>query len=245
MSDIIPANKTSSQIGLVKESSLHAALKKWYSQPDDVIEKNVMGYYIDIVRGNQLIEIQTSNFSAISKKIQVLLEAYPVHLVYPLIVKKWIKKISADGTQTIRKSPKKGRLEDIFWEVVKIPKCISYPNFSLEVVSVLVEETWVIQPVKTRRSSWRRKGWAIQDRQLLNVIDRVNFSDVADYSTFLEEISDDQIFSSSELAKYLSVQISLARKMIYTFRNIGLIHAAGKKRNTFLYKKVNTEKAVD
>jgi len=54
-------------IGTLNEKSLHADLKKWYTQPGDQLEVPLDGYYIDIVRDDMLIEIQTRNFSSIKK----------------------------------------------------------------------------------------------------------------------------------------------------------------------------------
>src|SRR5688572_30856194 len=39
-----------------------------------------------------------------------------------------------------RKSPKKGRVEDLFWELVSIPQLLMNPNFSLEVLMISGEE---------------------------------------------------------------------------------------------------------
>jgi ribosomal protein S25 len=244
MDDSSNIKMNSPHIGMVNESSLHAALKEWYSQPGDFIEKKFLGFYIDIVRDNRMIEIQTANFSAISKKICTLLDEYPVHLVYPLPVQKWIKKIATTGEIKLRKSPKKGRLEDIFWELVKISEIINHPNFTFEVITIQMEETWIHQQTKNKRSSWRRKGWAIQDRDLIKTFECVSFNHPGDYAIFLKNIPDEMIFSSTDLADLLTVQISLARKMIYVFRQIGIIQAVGKKRNTLLYRKT-TSKVIE
>ncbi len=46
-------------IGTLRESGLHADLKRWYAQPGDEFEIALDGYVIDIRRGEYLIEIQT------------------------------------------------------------------------------------------------------------------------------------------------------------------------------------------
>jgi hypothetical protein len=66
------------------ENSLHEGVKHWYAEPGDLIEENVEDYLIDIVRGEQLIEIQTRNFSAIKKKLAKLVHNHRVHLVHPV-----------------------------------------------------------------------------------------------------------------------------------------------------------------
>ena len=71
-------------IGTYQEKSLHAALKDWYASPGDLTEHPVDGYVVDLVRGNELIEIQTRNFAAIKRKLSQLLEEHPVRLVHPI-----------------------------------------------------------------------------------------------------------------------------------------------------------------
>ena len=60
-------------IGTLRESDLHAALKRHYARPGDQLETVIDGYVIDIVRedavqGIELIEIQTHNFAALKRE---------------------------------------------------------------------------------------------------------------------------------------------------------------------------------
>ena len=66
------------QIGTLNEGPLHASIKEWYKKGGDKQEVEVDGYIIDLVRGDQLIEIQTANFSQISRKIVRLTKLYPL-----------------------------------------------------------------------------------------------------------------------------------------------------------------------
>jgi hypothetical protein len=122
-------------IGVLNEKPLHASLKQWYAQPGDQFEVPVGGYVIDIVRDDLLIEIQTGSFSSLKAKLAKLLYSHQVRLIYPIAQEKWIVRPAADdnGRAIRRKSPKRGRLEDLFWELVSIPHLLSNPNFSLEV----------------------------------------------------------------------------------------------------------------
>ena len=82
------------------------------------MEEWVDGYLIDIVRGDQLIEIQTGNFSAIKAKLEDLVRNHPVRLVHPIAQTKWIVRLDARGERiSKRRSPRKGRLEDVFLEL--------------------------------------------------------------------------------------------------------------------------------
>ena len=97
------------------EYSLHSELKDWYSVLGDELEVKVDGFVIDILRDKLLIEIQTRNLSAIKKKLIKLIRYNQVRLVYPVAERKWIVHVSKLGEFVRRrKSPKKGKLIDIF-----------------------------------------------------------------------------------------------------------------------------------
>src|SRR5687768_7632194 len=130
-----------SRIGLLNEKPLHASLKQWYARPGDQFEVPVDGFVIDIVRDDLLIEIQTRNFASINSKLCKLTRSYEVRLVYPVVLEKWIVRLDHGGISVRRKSPKRGRLEDLFRELVSIPQLLSNPNFSLEVLMIREEET--------------------------------------------------------------------------------------------------------
>ena len=99
MEQAVPKLNTSvisSGIGLLNEKPLNASLKQWYSQPGDRFEVPMDGFVIDIVRDQQLLEIQTGNFSAIKSKLTKLVKRYPVRVIYPIAQEKWIVKLTQD-----------------------------------------------------------------------------------------------------------------------------------------------------
>jgi hypothetical protein len=219
-------------IGTLQETSLHADLKNWASQPGDSFEVNIDGYYIDIVRGETLIEIQTRNFAALRPKLYRLIEKHPVKLIYPIPVEKWIQRQSIDG-QLIhrRKSPRRGRLEHVFLELIRIPRLIAEPNFTLQVVFVREEE---IQS-DDGQGSWRRGRRSIIDRRLLEVLDTVTFNQPDDFHRLLPP-GLPETFTTRELSAALSGPINLAQRMVYCLRHMGTIYPAGKRGRAYLYK---------
>ena len=125
------------------EYSLHSEIKDWYMSAGDKLETKVEDFIIDILRDNLLIEIQTGNFSAIKKKLTKLLQNNnQVKLVYPIAKLKWIVHVTDSGEFIRRrKSPKKGKLTDLFYELVHAPRLIKDRNFSLEVLLIEEEES--------------------------------------------------------------------------------------------------------
>ena len=85
-------------IGTLREKSLHADIKKWYSQPEDLFEVAYEGYVIDIIRNKLLIEIQTGNFNSFKNKIKTLSQNNKINIVHPIPKRKIIKKIDPINT---------------------------------------------------------------------------------------------------------------------------------------------------
>ena len=219
-------------IGCLNEQPLHAALKAWYAQPGDRIEVPVDGFVIDVVQGDLLVEIQTGNFAAIKPKLQQLTETHPLRLVYPVAREKWLLKRARDSSEqtTRRKSPQRGRVTDVFWELVSFPRLLLRPNFSLEVLLIQEEEIRRY----TGRRRWRRRGWVTEERRLLKVVERHTFENAADVAALLpEDLA--APFTTADLAKALEIRRKLAQKMAYCLRQMGVIRQIGKQGRAYLY----------
>jgi hypothetical protein len=217
---------------MMVENSLHEGVKRWYAKPGDPIEENVEGYIVDVVRGEQLIEIQTRNFSAIKKKLAKLIPHHQVCLVHPVSQTKWIVRIDADGdTISRRRSPRRGRVEDVFLELVYMPDLIQESNFSLEVLLIHSEEVLI----DDGRGSWRRRGWSIHDRRLLKVLESHVFTEPRDFQRLLPESLRPE-FTTRLLSETLGLRRNIAQKMVYTLRNMGAIEAVGKRSRAPIYK---------
>ena len=129
-----------------------------------------------------LIEVQTGNFSAIRDKIRKLIMDNRVRLVYPIAKLKWIVYVTEDGeVLRRRKSPKRGKLVDLFYELVYLPDLFMDRNFSFEVLFIEEEEL----RCNDGKGSWRKKGISTKDRRLLSVLDTVTFENRQDFLRFL------------------------------------------------------------
>lgn len=219
-----------SGIGLLNEKPLHASLKAWYARPGDRFEVAVDGYVIDIVRDGLLLEIQTAGFTAIKSKLASLLRSHRVRLVHPIAREKWIVRLAnGDGRAARRKSPRRGRVEDVFWEMVRIPELPAHRNFSLEVLMIMEDEVRRHEQGK----SWRRRGWVVEERRLLDVVDRKVFARPADWLGLLPEAVEP--FTASDLAEARAMPLALAQKMAYTLRQARLVKVIGKRGRSTLY----------
>ena len=230
-------------IGLLNEKELHASLKQWYARPGDKLEVPVDGFVIDIVRENLLIEIQTRNLAAINSKLTRLTHSHQVRLIYPIVKEKWIVRqgpTNLSGTNNIarvrRKSPKRGRLEDLFWELVSIPQLLANPNFSLEVLMIREEEM-------RRHDRRRRKGWVLEGRRLLEVLDQHLFTRAEDWLAFLPaELTS---FTTVELATGIEANRELAQKLAYCLRHAKMIELIGRRGRANLYRVAHRKQSTD
>jgi hypothetical protein len=221
-------------IGTLRETELHAALKRHYARPQDQLEVALAGYIADIVRADgEIIEIQTHNFSAIKRKLWQLVEQHRVRLVHPIATAKWITRVKADRKTVLgrRKSPRRGVWEDVFLELVSLPELMAHPNFTLEIVLIHEEE---IRCLRTGRRRRRGSEWRVFNRRLLQVVDSVTFSTPADFRRFIPPDLATP-FTSHELAVALQRPDYVAQKMTYCLRKMGTLSVVGKRGRAWLY----------
>ena len=221
------------QIGKQRESALHSALKEWYRLPGDLLEADVDGFVIDILRGDKLVEIQTGNFSKIKSKLVRLLDTHTVHLVYPLAVLHWIVRVDKASGELLsrRRSPKRGDDLQIFDNLVYIAGLLSHPNLSVELLQIEDEIVYINDGL----GSWRRKGWSILDRRLIKVINQKTLSYPDDYSTLVPSGLPDQ-FTVRQLAALSNQRIRLAQKLVYCLYQVQILERSGKTGRSWLYK---------
>jgi hypothetical protein len=222
-------------VGTLGEKPLHAALKRWYAEDDDLIEEPVDGFVIDLVRDGLLIEIQSRGFSSMKRKLTQLLDGHAVRLVYPIPTEKWILKVDEAGAVTARrKSPKRGAPINLFEELVSFPEHIAHPGFTLEILLIREEEVRRFDGAK----AWRRKGWVVEERRLLEVVDRLVVDSPADLATFLPATMASE-FTTADLAAALQQPRRLVQQMAYCLRRVGVIEMVGKDGNAIVFSRTD------
>jgi hypothetical protein len=215
------------------QTSLHESIKQLYSKPGDKLEVWVDDYLIDIVRDKLLIEVQTGNFSSIKRKIRDLIRTHVVRIVHPVVVNKWIIRLDTHGEKiSRRKSPRKGRLEDMFLELVYMPNIWRSPNLSLEVLLIDAEEVLI----DDGKGSWRRKYWSVQDKRLVTISEREVFRRPTDFLGLLSNNLPNK-FTTNHIAQTFGIKLNIARKMAYTLRKMEVIEDIGKRGRATLYTK--------
>jgi hypothetical protein len=218
-------------VGTLGEKPLHAALKRWHAEDGGRTEQPVDGFVIDVVRDGVLIEIQTRGFSSLKRKLGRLLDGHAVHLVHPIAVERWIVRVDGAGRVTSRRrSPRRGSAVDLFAELVSFPELVAHPGLTLEVLLIREEE---VRRYDGRRG-WRRKGWVVEERRLLEVVDRL----VVDSPRALASLLPGGLpgeFTTADLAHALRRNRRLAQQMAYCLHRAGVIRKVRRDGQAIVY----------
>lgn len=218
-------------IGTLNEGALHAALREWYRRPGDRLEQEIDGYVIDLVRGETLVEFQTGGFAPLRQKLDRLTADRVVRLVAPVAATRRIVRLS-DGGEVLssRRSPRRGRVEDVFARLVSFPALLCRPTFELEVVVTHQEEHRVHRPGQ----AYRRRGWVVTGRRLLEVESITLIAGPEDAAALLPP-GLPEAFDTAELAEAAGIDRRLAQQMTYCLRAMGACADLGKRGRAALY----------
>ena len=221
----------SAHIGELNERSLHRALKARYAAPGSVTEQVVDGFVADVLIGDSIVEIETSAFSGLKRKLPRLLERFRVTLVHPIARDRYIvKQSNGDAPATRRRSPRHDSVFFVFNPLASIPALLEHPNLTLEIVMVAVEEI----RVPARR---RRHQWATVDKRLVEVQETIRVSSMADLFDRLDA-SLPPTFTTRQLATAMASPRRLGQQAAFCFRQAGVAEICGKEGNALVYRRV-------
>ena len=220
------------------ETSLHRQLKALYAGEHVASEqesRKFAGYRIDVVRGDELVEIQHGSLGAIRNKVAKLLEKHPVRVVKPLIARKTLIKLEGvDGGEITRRlSPKQATVLDLFHELVYFTAVFPHPRLTLEVPLVTVEERRI--PGHGKRRRWRRNDHIVYDLSMVDVVATHTFQTNGDLLALLPADLP-QPFHTGDLAMAMKIQRWVAQRIAYCLRKTGGANLVGKVGNALTYE---------
>ncbi len=222
-------------IGTLNEGALHAQLKVWYQRPGDRIEQVVGGFVVDLVRGDLLVEIQTGGFAPLRRKLELLTRQHRVRLVAPVPLVRTIIRLSEEGELlSARRSPRRGRVEDIFTRLVSIPSLLFHPHFELELLLTHQDELRVYRQGR----AFRRRGWVVAGRRLVSVEQSIRIAS-PDQAARLLPPSLPELFDTAQLAEAAAIERRLAQQIAYCLRAIGVLHTTGRRGNAIVHRRTD------
>jgi hypothetical protein len=140
-----------------------------------------------------------------------------------------------------RRSPKQGKLLDLFDELVHFTRVFPHRRLTLEVPMISIEE-WRYPGHGRRR--WRRSGdFIVEDQLLVEVIEVHRFRRASDLCRLLPG-GLPQPFHTGHLAEGLGAPRWVAQRMAYCLRNMGGVEVVGKHRGAWLYKATGKKAAA-
>ena len=224
----------SSGLSTYREGSLHAVLKALYTRPADRVEESVDGYVVDVVRDDELVEIQTASFSSAARKLRRLVIDHKILLVHPIALERWLVRVNADGVVTDRRrSPKRGLPLDLFHELVAFPELVDHPNFRIELA--LIREEELRGPVPDgARYRYPREWWRL-DRRLLEVIETIRVDTPADLLGLLPADLP-STFTSTDIASASRRPRNLAMRAAYCLQRAGATRCVGRRGRAQVYE---------
>jgi hypothetical protein len=222
-----------SSIGLLREGPLHAAIKDLLAGPGDRLEVPVDRFVIDLVRADgELVEVQTGPFAPLGPKLDALLDEHRFRIVYPVAAERRIVRVDGEGEITaVRRSPRRAGLVEVFDKLVAFPALLTHPHLTVEVLLLREDHVRGVGPV---RVGYRRRDPG--ERRLIDVLGRVELRGPADILDALPQLPPSP-FSTREYAELLNCTVTLAQRVVYCLRLMGIVRTAGKRGRTPLYER--------
>ena len=219
-----------SEIGVLREGPLHAAVKGLLARPGDRAEVKVDRFVIDLVRADgELVEVQTGGFAPLGPKLDALLDAHRIRIVHPIAAQRRIVRVDAQGeVLSIRRSPVKGGPLAIFDRLVTFPSLLAHPNLVIELLLCSEDHVRAPEPRRGRRFL-RDPG----ERRLREVIERIELTTPQDALALVRPPA--MPFTNRDLAEALGCEARLAERVTYCLRHMAVIEPAGKRGRAALF----------
>ncbi|MBI2193510.1 MAG: hypothetical protein HYU36_16155 [Planctomycetes bacterium] len=218
----------------MSETLIHQQLKTLYAGSACRQERAVDGYRIDaLLQPNQLVEVQTANFSALRPKLLRLTKSRRVLLVHPICRTLRIVRVDprTGRASAPRISPRRGRWTDVFQELVSIADLFPSSNLALELLLTEEEE-------RRETGARRRAAGRMAERTLVRILERRTLRTADDFLAFVPPVLASP-FSTRGLALGLDIPEWQARQAAYCLREMRLLMVVGKARNHLLYARTH------
>lgn len=214
-------------IGELSEKTLHNVIKNLYEDNQDFQEIKIDKYYVDILRDNNIIEIQTKQFNKLRDKISYLLSLnkYSINIVYPVFSKKTIYFIDSLDCKP-KTSPKKFKIPEVFHELYMIKTLLNNENLQITLLVLEIDEY--------RKTSNNRKKYICYDRVPRKLIKEVILKSKDDYLKLLP-LNLNEKFTSKELSQMTKTNVKYVNKMLNVLKYLNVVEVVGKEGRKLLY----------
>ena len=224
-------------IGVLQEKPLHATLKWWLDDNPAHHEIPLPGGKVaDIYDGVTVTEVQTGSFTPLRKKLETLLDTYPVTVVHPLVRRKYLTWIDPDTGETTpaRKSPRVGSFADGGKQLIYILPLLSHPNLTVRLVLIDAEE-------QRLADGWGNGGKRGSHRAVLLPLSVEGVLDLtcpADYAALIPA-GLPAAFTAAQFGKAAKMQGRHLGGTLKVLLDRGVLTRTAKQGNAWVYEKVS------
>ena len=217
------------------ESSLHKQLKELYTADGGKREVFVDGFRVDaLCDSSTILEIQLGPLIAIRRKLTVLLANYCVHLVKPLVTKRFFRWVGKDGALVWHRSdPRATPKWQIFEDLVYFTNLFPHPNLTIRLPLTTVEEDRLSPRTLADRKRGGRKT-PVLDIRLREIQGEIILRDAADLLQLLPTELPQPIDTAS-LSRQLNIPQWEARRIVYCLRECGVLRQVGYRKRFRTY----------
>lgn len=221
-------------IGTLGEKTLHRILKYTFEPDDTCHEVSVLGSVADIRNAEGIVEIQTRSFEHLVPKLEKFLPESRTTVVYPLPNEKILHTLDLTTGEVGkgRKSPKKCKVYDAFWEIYKIRRFLSHPNFRLVLLFLDVDEY-------RKKTSRRRHGSERVERIPKHLAGAFHLASPEDYGRVFLPATLPDSFTVQDYARATGVRTRYASLGVAILSSLGLLCRDGKAGRAYLYRRTS------
>lgn len=207
-------------IGTYREKRLHRILKRFVSEDEATHEIPVGKYVADVCTADGITEIQTKGLYLLLPKLRYYLEQtdLPITVLHPIVAEKILIRMDRETGEVLyrKRSPKKGRLEDILPELYALGPLLPNDRIRIRVLLLRTDEFRF-----SERMRYRREGAYDADLFPRACLEEMDLLQREDYLRFLP--TDRTVFSAAEYSAW----IKLKKRKLYSALNflcaIGLL----------------------
>lgn len=223
-------------INTYAEKRLHRVLKCFY-EPDETRHEQKVGRFVaDILRGEEIVEIQTASLHPLKAKIAYYLAEtpYQITVVHPLCAKRWIRWIDPkDGSVSApRRSPKKENAVTAAADLVYLCDHLVHPRLHFRFPILEVEDYRLLNG----RTADRKHHASRYERFPMSLLDELAVDGAADFVKLLPADLP-PTFTGAEFMRLTRIDSRRAYAALKVFSAVGLLSVEPGEGRARLYRR--------
>lgn len=223
-------------INTYAEKRLHRVLKCCYEPDETRHEQKVGRYFADILRENEIVEIQTASLYPLKAKIAYYLSEtpYQITVVHPVYTKRWIRWLDPeDGSVSApRRSPKKENAVTAAADLVYLCDHLTNPRLRFRFPMLEVEDYRLLNG----RSADRKHHSTRYERFPIALLDELTVECSAEYEALLPADLP-ACFTGAEFMRLTRIDSRRAYAALKVFCAVGLLFTEPGEGRARLYRR--------